>query len=387
MSTESSFSEERRLYAFPPDPRIKQLRGAEALTYARSLGLTVDVDTLVGQGRGASTEDSYEYDIPTDSDELYELLAMGFVVKDFFVNVGVDEATEEALALELFETASIEENGYRCFQSMVRNPEKTPLAGALLSLPVLSLALVRLCQRGVLVAEWEGQDPHWLESAYAYGDVRQEPPAGERQLRWLLRQLKDKTLEGSDDLEAVVRLLRRVFSGSAVELLGTPAGRQEQAVLAAELFTLLGEYPLRKQEATRPRGLEPATIKFECEDGLVVGEGYVDPGVPGLGIAFYPEGRGWFSIIHTNTGRSVLPSCRELEEARRGLVRLGRLCDWSTVEVGDEPPVGLRELIRLQDAERNLWNAREGFREAKEELAEMEQAHWEALRVWQAVSP
>ena len=221
--TESIQRKFERLKASPPDPRIRQVRGQAALDHARAKRYTLEVDIQAWRARtGALCYDNC-YDVEPDSADMKQLLRDGFVEGDFFLNLGVDEATEDALVLELFDATEPEADSYRSVQEIIGVIRVEPLlVGSLLSWGRVGEALLRLTERGTLEIFQKDVDSIDLDNAYRYADVSREPPLTEEQVGKFQELLREPYLD-DDDLKVLVRLLHLAFAeGVEAELRERP---------------------------------------------------------------------------------------------------------------------------------------------------------------------
>ena len=202
-----------RLKAAPGDLRIRQVWGREALDLARAKDYTLDVDIQAWRARtGKLYYDNY-WDIEPDSSDMARLLRDGFVAGDFFLNLGADEATEEALVLELFDATEPETDGYRSVQEIIGFVRVEPLlAGSLVSWDVVSGALARLTKKETLEVLHEDLDPIDVDNAYRYADASREPPLTDAQVEVVQKLLREPLL-GDDDLKVLARFLQLAFAG------------------------------------------------------------------------------------------------------------------------------------------------------------------------------
>ena len=237
------------LKAAPPDSRIRQVRGQPALDLARAKDFTLDVDIQAWHARtGRLHYDNY-WDVRPNSKDMARLLRDGFVAGDFFLNLGVDEATEEALVLELFAATPPEADGYRSVQEIIGFVRVEPLlVGSLLSWDAVRGALARLTRKETLEVLHKDLDPIDVDNAYRYADASREPPLIDAQVG-MLQELLREPLLGDDDLRVIARFLHLAFAGGAeAELTARLSGGSEAAVRAGSVVLALAGWARRELE-------------------------------------------------------------------------------------------------------------------------------------------
>ena len=238
-----------RLKAFPPDPRIRQVRGQAALDLARAKDYTLDVDIQAWRARtGRLHYDNY-WDVRPNSKDMARLLRNGFVAGDFFLNLGADEATEETLVLELFDATEPEADGYRSVQEIIGFVRTEPLSvGSLLSWDVVRGALARLTKKEMLEVLHKDLDPIDVDNAYRYADASREPPLTDAQVGVLQKLLREPLL-GDDDLKVLARFLQLAFAGGVeAELKVRLAEGSETSVRAGSVVLALAGWARRELE-------------------------------------------------------------------------------------------------------------------------------------------
>ncbi len=247
--TESIQRKHERLKMSPPDPRIHQVRGQAALDLARAKDYTLEVDIQVWRAHtGALYYDNF-YDVELDSADMKQLLRDGFVEGDFFLNLGVDEATEDALVLELFDATEPEADGYRSVQEIIGFTRVEPLfVGSLLSWGRVGEALLRLTKQGTLEIFQKDVHPIDLDNAYRYADVSREPPLTEEQVGKFQELLREPYLD-DDDLRVLVRSSHLAFAeGVEAELRERLAEGSEASVRAGSVVLALADWARREVE-------------------------------------------------------------------------------------------------------------------------------------------
>lgn len=247
--TESIHRRYEQLKAFPPDPRIRQVRAQAALGLARAKDYTLEVDIQAWRARTGELDYDNFYDMGPDSADMKQLLRDGFIEGDFFLNLGVDEATEDALVLELFDATEPEADGYRSVQAIIGFIRVEPLlVGSLLSWGRVEEALLRLTKRGTLEILQKDVHPIDLDNAYRYADVSREPPLTEEQVGKVHDLLREPYLD-DDDLKVLVRLLHLAFAeGVEAELRGRLAEGSEASVRVGSVVLALADWTRREVE-------------------------------------------------------------------------------------------------------------------------------------------
>lgn len=246
---ESIRRKHERLKASPGDPRIRQVWGREALDLARAKDYTLEVDIRAWRARTGELYYDNFYDVEPDSADMALLLRDGFIEGDFFLNLGVDEATEEALVLELFDATPPEADGYRSVQAIIGVIRVEPLlVGSLLSWGTVGEALLRLTERGTLEILQRDVHPVDLDNAYRYADISREPPLTDTQVGKVLELLREPLL-GDDDLMVLARLLQLAFAeGVEAELTARLAEGSEASVRAGSVVLVLAGWARREVE-------------------------------------------------------------------------------------------------------------------------------------------
>lgn len=249
QDTESIQHKFERLKASPLDPRIRQVWGQAALDLARAKDYTLEVDIQAWRARTGALDYDNFYDVEPDSADMALLLRDGFIAGDFFLNLGADEATEEALVLELFDATEPEADGYRSVQEIIGVIRVEPLlVGSLLSWGRVGEALLRLTERGTLEIFQEDVHPVDLDNAYRYADVSREPPLTEEQVGKVHELLREPYL-GDDDLRVLARLLQLAFAeGVEAELTARLAEGSEASVRAGSVVLALAGWARREVE-------------------------------------------------------------------------------------------------------------------------------------------
>ncbi len=246
---ESIQRKHERLMASPGDPRVRQVWGREALDLARAKDYTLEVDIRAWRARTGRLDYDNFYDVEPHSSDMALLLRDGFTEGDFFLNLGADEATEEALVLELFDATPPEADGYRSVQEMVGVIRVEPLlVGSLLSWGRVGEALLRLTGRGTLEIFQRDVHPVGLDNAYRYADVSREPPLTDAQVGKVHELLWEPFL-GDDDLKVLARLLQLAFAeGVEAELKARLAEGSEASVRAGSVVLALAGWARREVE-------------------------------------------------------------------------------------------------------------------------------------------
>ena len=242
---ESVQRKHERLMASPGDPRIRQVWGREALDLARAKDYTLEVDIQAWRARTGRLDYDNFYDVEPDSADM-ALLRDGFIEGDFFFNLGADEATEEALVLELFDATPPEADGYRSVQEIIGVVRVEPLlVGSLLSWGRVGEALLRLTGRGTVEIFQKDVHPVDLDNAYRYADVPREPPLTDAQVGKVLELLREPFLD-DDDLRVLARLLQLAFAeGVEAELTARLAEGSEASVRAGSVVLALAGWARR----------------------------------------------------------------------------------------------------------------------------------------------
>ena len=242
-----------RLRASASDPRIRQVRGQAALDLAGAKDYALEVDIQAWRARtGELCYDASWDNVRPDGDYMSLLLQDGFVEADFFLNLGVDEATEDALVLELFDATEPEADGYRSVQEMIGIIRVEPLlVGSLLSWDRVGEALLRLTEGGTLEILQKDVDPIDLDSAYRYAEVSREPPLTEEQVGKFQQLLRGPYLD-DNDLRVLVRLLHLAFAeGVEAELKARLAEGSEASVRAGSVVLALAGWARKGLERGR----------------------------------------------------------------------------------------------------------------------------------------
>lgn len=240
---ESIQRKHERLMASPGDPRIRQVWGREALDLARAKDYTLEVDIRAWRARTGGLYYDNFYNVEPDGADMALLLRDGFIQGDFFLNLGADEATEEALVLELFDATESEADGYRSVQEIIGVIQVEPLlVGSLLSWGRVGEALLRLTERGTLEIFQKDVHPVDLDNAYRYADVSREPPLTEEQVAKVLELLREPLL-GDDDLKVLARLLQLAFAeGVEAKLKARLVEGSEASVGAGSVMLALADW-------------------------------------------------------------------------------------------------------------------------------------------------
>ncbi len=246
---ESIQRKHERLMASPGDPRIRQVWGREALDLAGAKDYTLEVDIRAWRARTGRLHYDNFYDVEPDGADMALLLRDGFIEGDFFLNLGADEATEEALVLELFDATESEADGYRSVQEIIGVVRVEPLlVGSLLSWGRVGEALLRLTERGTLEILQRDVHPVDLDNAYRCADVSREPPLTDAQVGKVLELLREPLLD-DDDLRVLTRLLQLAFAeGVEAELTARLAEGSEASVRAGSVVLALADWTRREVE-------------------------------------------------------------------------------------------------------------------------------------------